>query len=158
MYRGQHDDDHTDEVADLKTHIKTVETIIAKMKHHDDLVPTYREYKGLSGFKQSRYRKKHSEEIEDYEQTRAFLKEQCRAYTTDDKLPSLKDMEKLLQRMKDRRDEILPEHRAYLAKKQVAKQYTQAVRRYRDQQINKRAAEQSRQKKLTQQRKKDTLE
>ena len=158
MYRGQHDDDHTDEVAELKTHIKTVETIIAKMKHHDDLVPTYREYKGLSGFKQSRYRKKHSEEIEDYEQTRAFLKEQCRVYTTDDKLPSLKDMEKLLQRMKDRRDEILPEHRAYLAKKQVAKQYTQAVRRYRDQQINKRAAEQSRQKKLTQQRKKDTLE
>ena len=158
MYRGQHDDDHTDEVAELKTHIKTVETIIAKMKHHDELVPTYREYKGLSGFKQSRYRKKHSEEIEDYEQTRAFLKEQCRAYTTDDKLPSLKDMEKLLQRMKDRRDEILPEHRAYLAKKQVAKQYTQAVRRYRDQQINKRAAEQSRQKKLTQQRKKDTLE
>ena len=158
MYRGQHDDDHTDEVAELKTHIRTVETIIAKMKHHDDLVPTYREYKGLSGFKQSRYRKKHSEEIEDYEQTRAFLKEQCRAYTTDDKLPSLKDMEKLLQRMKDRRDEILPEHRAYLAKKQVAKQYTQAVRRYRDQQINKRVAEQSRQKKLTQQRKKDTLE
>ena len=158
MYRGQHDDDHTDEVAELKTHIKTVETIIAKMKHHDELVPTYREYKGLSGFKQSRYRKKHSEEIEDYEQTRAFLKEQCRTYTTDNKLPSLKDMEKLLQRMKDRRDEILPEHRAYLAKKQVAKQYTQAVRRYRDQQINKRAAEQSRQKKLTQQRKKDTLE
>ena len=148
MYRGQHDDDHTDEVAELKTHIKTVETIIAKMKHHDDLVPTYREYKGLSGFKQSRYRKKHSEEIEDYEQTRAFLKKQ----------PSLKDMEKLLQRMKDRHDEILPEHRAYLAKKQVAKQYTQTVRRYRDQQINKRAAEQSRQKKLTQQRKKYTLE
>lgn len=70
-------------------------------------------------------------------------------YTTDDKL---------LQRMKDRRDEISLEHRAYLAKKQVAKQYTQVVRRYRDQRINKRAVEQSRQKKLTQQRKKDTLE
>lgn len=69
-----------------------------------------------------------------------------------------KQAKKLLQRMKDRRDEILPEHRAYLAKKQVAKQYMQAVRRYRDQQINKRAAEQSRQKKLTQQRKNDTLE
>ncbi len=158
MFRGHHDDDHTDEVAELKAHIKTVETIIAKMKHHDELVPTYREYKDLSGFKQSRYRKKHSEEIEDFEQTRAFLKEHCRAYNTDDKLPSLQDMEKLLKKMKDRRDEILPEHKAFLAKKQVAKQYTQAVRRYRDQQINKRAAEQSRQKKLTQQRKKDTLE
>ncbi|WP_287616729.1 hypothetical protein [Ruminococcus sp.] len=41
----------------MKTHINTVETIIAKMKHHDDLVPTYREYKGLSGFKQSRQKK-----------------------------------------------------------------------------------------------------
>ena len=79
-------------------------------------------------------------------------------YTTDDKLPSLKDTEKLLHRMKDRRDEMSLEHRAYLAKKQVAKQYTQVVRRYRDQRINKRAVEQSRQKKLTQQRKKDTLE
>ncbi len=158
MYRGQHDDDHTDEVAELKAHINNVETIIAKMKHHDELVPTYREYKGLSGLKQSRYKKKHSEQIEDFEQTRAYIKEHCREYTTDEKLPSLQDMEKLLKRMKDRRDEILPEHKAFLAKKQVAKQYTQVVRRYRDQQINKRAAEQSRQKKLSQQRNKNTLE
>ena len=122
------------------------------MKHNDELVPTYREYKGLSGFKQSRY-KKHFWEIEDFEQTRDFLKEQCRAYTIDDKLPSLCDMEKLLQRMKDRRDEILHEHKAYFAKKQVAHQYTKAVRRYRNQQINKRAAKHSKYKKFTQQRK-----
>lgn len=51
-------------------------------------------------------------------------------------------MQGLLKRMKDRRDEILPEHKAFLAKKQVALQYTRAVRNYRDQQFNKRAAEQ----------------
>jgi len=158
MYRGQHDDDHTDEVAELKAHIKDVETILAKMKHHDDLVPTYREYKGLSGFKQSRYKKKHSEEIEDFEQTMTYIREHSTKYTSDGSIPSLQDMEKLLKRMKDRRDEILPEHKAFLAKKQVAKQYTQAIRRYRDQQVNKRAAELSRQRSQEKRRKKNVLE
>lgn len=128
------------------------------MKHHDELVPTYREYKGLSGFKQSRYRKKHSEEIEDFELTMEYIREHSTKYTSDGSIPSLQDMEKLLKKMKDRRDEILPEHKAFLAKKQVAKQYTQAVRRYRDQQVNKRAAELSRQRSQEKRQKKDVLE
>ena len=75
-----------------------------------------------------------------------YIREHSTKYTSDGSIPSLQDMEKLLKRMKDKRDEILPEHKAFLAKKQVAKQYTQAVHRYRDQQVNKRAAELSRQR------------
>ena len=158
MFNGQHEDDHTDEIADLKEQIKTIETIIAKMKKRDELKPTYKEYKGKSGWAQSRYKKKHSSEIEEYEEAVKYIKEHSTKYTSDSSIPSLEGVQGLLKRMKDRRDEILPEHKAFLAKKQVALQYTRAVRNYRDQQLNKRAAEQSRQRKLDQRRKRDTLE
>ena len=158
MFNSKHEDDYTDEVADLKAHINTVETIIAKMNHHDELVPTYREYKSLKGLKQSRYKKKHAAEIEDFEQTMAYLREHSTKYTSDGSIPSLQDIQKLLKRMKDRHDEILPEHKAFLAKKKVTNQYIRAVRSYRDQQFNKRAAELSRQRTQAKRRNKNTLE
>ena len=34
-------------------------------RYVDELAPTYKEHQSLSGFKQSRYKKKHSEQIED---------------------------------------------------------------------------------------------
>ena len=158
MFNGKHEDDHTDELADLKEQIKTVETIIAKMKKRDELKPTYKEYTSKSGWSQSRYKKKHSSEIEEYEEAVKYIKEHSTKYTSDGSIPSLQGVQGLLKRMKDRRVEILPEHKAFLAKKEVALQYTRAVRNYRDQQFNKRAAEQSRQRKLDQRRKRDTLE
>ena len=158
MFNGQHEDDHTDELANLKAQIKTVETIIAKMKKRDELKPTYKEYTSKSGWAQSRFKKKNADKIEEYEEAVRYIKEHSTKYTSDGSIPSLEGVQGLLKRMKDRRDEILPEHKAFLAKKQVAMQYTRAVRSYRDQQFNKRAAEQSRQRKLDQRRKRDTLE
>ena len=133
-------------------------TIIAKMKKRDELKPIYKEYTSKSGWSQSRFKKKNADKIEEYEEAVKYIKEHSTKYTSDGSIPSLQDMQGLLKRMKDKRDEILPEHKAFLAKKQVAMQYTRAVRSYRDQQFNKRAAEQSRQRKLDQRRKRDTLE
>lgn len=158
MYVTQHDDDHTDELAYLNSSLKEVATIISKMKHYDEVLPTYKEYKSLSGFKQSRFRKKHSDQIEDFEQTRDYIKEHSTKYTSDGSIPSLKGVRELHERMKARRDEILPEHNAFLAKRDVAKRYTRQVRHYTNEQHNKREREKSIQKKLTQQRKKDYLE
>ena len=48
--------------------------------------------------------------------------------------------------MKDRRDEILPEHKAFVLKRYTAKKYTQQVRHYVNEQHNKREREKSRQR------------
>ena len=70
----------------------------------------------------------------------------------------MKDLQGLLKRMKAERDALFPEHEAFLAKNAVAKQYTRAVRNYKNEQTNRQAAEKSRQRKLGQQKKKDYLE
>ena len=57
MINSKHEDDHTDELADLKAHINIVNTIIAKMKKRDELKPIYKEYTSKSGWSQSRQRK-----------------------------------------------------------------------------------------------------
>lgn len=153
MFNGAHKYDHTDELADLKSHIKTVETIISKMEHRDELAPVYKEYKSKSGWAQSRYKKKNGAKIEDYEQTRAYIKDHSTKYTSDGSIPSLQDMQKLLKRMKDRRDEILPEHKMFKQRQAVALQYTREVRRYINEQHMKREREKSRHRTLAKQKK-----
>ncbi len=158
MFSSHHENDHREKLTELNAHIKAVSAIIAKMKHYNELLPTYNEYAGLSGWKQSRYKKKHSEEIEDFDQTKAYIKEHSAKYTSDGSQPSMKDLQGLLKRMKAERDALLPEHETFLAKNAVAKQYTRAVRNYKNEQTNRQAAEKSRQRKLGQQKKKDYLE
>jgi len=65
MWNIHHDNDHTDELASLKKEIKAVDTLISKMKHYDEIVPIYKEYKSKSGWSQSRFRKKNADVIED---------------------------------------------------------------------------------------------
>ncbi len=57
-----------------------------------------------------------------------------------------------------RTNALAKEHTAFLAKKTTAEQYTRTVRSYLNEKRNREAAEKSRQQKLTQQKKKDTLE
>lgn len=57
FWNTHHSDDHTDEPADLNTKIKAIDNLISKMQHRTKLSATYKEYQGLSGFKQSRYKK-----------------------------------------------------------------------------------------------------
>ena len=44
FYKGDHPDDHTDELAELKKKYTAVDALIAKMKHCDELAPIYKEY------------------------------------------------------------------------------------------------------------------
>ena len=158
LHNTHHEDDHTDELAVLKTHIKTAETIIAKMKHYNELLPAYNEYAGLSGWKQSRYRKKHSEEIEDFEQTKAYIKEHSTKYTSDGSQPTMKDLQGMLKRMKAKRDELLPKQKAYIIKHDTAMKYTRQVRQYLNEQHMKSEREKSRQRVQAKNRNKNTLE
>lgn len=158
FFNTPHSDDHTTELADLKKKFTAIDTLIAKMKHRDELEPVYKEYQGKSGWSQSRFKKKNAATIEDYEQTVKYIKEHIKRYAVDGKPPTMLDLLEKSNKLKSKWNRINVEHTAFLTKRETAKKYTRQVRQYINEQQMKREREKYRQKKLTQQRKKDTLE
>ena len=158
FFNTPHSDDHTTELADLKKKFTAIDTLIAKMKHRDELEPVYKEYQGKSGWSQSRFKKKNAATIEDYEATVKYIKEHIKRYAVDGKPPTMLDLLEKSNKLKSKWNRLNVEHTAFLTKRETAKKYTRQVRQYINEQQMKREREKYRQKKLTQQRKKDTLE
>jgi len=158
MHNIHSPEDHTDEVAELKAQYTAIDTLIAKMKHRDELEPVYKEYQGKSGWSQSRFKKKNAATIEDYEQTVKYIKEHIKRYAVDGKQPTMLDLLEKSNRLKSKWNRLNVEHTTFLTKRETAKKYTRQVRQYINEQQMKREREKYRQKKLTQQRKKGTLE
>ena len=158
FFNTPHSDDHTTELADLKKKFTAIDTLIAKMKHRDELEPVYKEYQGKSGWSQSRFKKKNAATIEDYEQTVKYIREHIKRYAADGKPPTMLDLLEKSNKLKSKWNRLNVEHTAFLTKRETAKKYTRQVRQYINEQQMKREREKYRQKKLTQQRKKDTLE
>ena len=86
FFNTPHSDDHTTELADLKKKFTAIDTLIAKMKHRDELEPVYKEYQGKSGWSQSRFKKKNAATIEDYEATVVNIAEPALAQRLPDEL------------------------------------------------------------------------
>ena len=145
-------------LADLRKKFTAIDTLIAKMKHRDELEPVYKEYQGKSGWSQSRFKKKNAATIEDYEATVEYIKEHIKRYAVDGKQPTMLDLLEKSNKLKSKWNRLNVEHTAFLTKRETAKKYTRQVRQYINEQQMKREREKYRQKKLTQQRKKDTLE
>ena len=158
FFNTPHSDDHTTELADLKKKFTAIDTLIAKMKHRDELEPVYKEYQGKSGWSQSRFKKKNAATIEDYEATVEYIKDHIKRYAVDGKQPTMLDLLEKSNRLKSKWNRLNVEHTTFLTKRETAKKYTRQVRQYINEQQMKREREKYRQKKLTQQRKKDTLE
>ena len=158
FFNTPHSDDHTTELADLKKKFTAIDTLIAKMKHRDELEPVYKEYQGKSGWSQSRFKKKNAATIEEYEATVKYIKEHIKRYAVDGKPPTMLDLLEKSNKLKSKWNRLNVEHTAFLTKRETAKKFTRQVRQYINEQQMKREREKYRQKKLTQQRKKDTLE
>jgi hypothetical protein len=158
FFNMAHSDDHTEILNALKQKIKAVDTLISKMKHRDELAPIYKEYQGKSGWSQNRFRKKNATQIDDYEKTVAYIKAHNKPFYVDGKAPKMLDLLDKSNELKIEFNSYVPEHNAFLVKKEVAERYRKQVKRYLDEQHNKRENEKSRQRKLEQQRKKNYLE
>lgn len=158
FFNTPHSDDHTTELADLRKTFTAIDTLIAKMKHRDELEPVYKEYQGKSGWSQSRFKKKNAVTIEDYEATVKYIKEHIKRYAVDSKPPTMLDLLEKSNKLKSKWNRLNVEHTAFLTKRETAKKHTRQVRNYINEEHNRREHEKYRQKKLTQQRKKDTLE
>ena len=135
-----------------------IDTLIEKMKHSDELKPVYKEYQGKSGWSQSRFKKKNAAIIEDYEATVKYIKEHIKRYAVDGKPPTMLDLLEKSNKLKSKWNRLNVEHTAFITKRETAKKYVRQVRNYINEEHNRRESEKYRQKKLTQQRKKDTLE
>ena len=158
FFNTPHDDDHTDELADLRKKFTAIDTLIAKMKHRDELEPVYKEYQGKSGWSQSRFKKKNAATIEDYEQTVKYIKEHIKRYAVDGKPPTMLDLLEKSNKLKSKWNRLNVEHTAFLTKRETAKKYTRQVRQYLNEQQMKREREQSRQRTQAKRRNKNALE
>ena len=146
------------ERADLKKKFTAIDTLIAKMKHRDELEPVYKEYQGKSGWSQSRFKKKNAATIEDYEQTVKYIKEHIKKYAVDGKPPTMLDLLEKSNKLKSKWNRLNVEHTAFLTKRETAKKYTRQVRQYINEQQMKREREKSRQRTQAKHRNKNTLE
>ena len=146
FFNTPHDDDHTTELADLKKKFTAIDTLIAKMKHREELEPVYKEYQGKSGWSQSRFKKKNAATIEDYEATVKYIKEHIKRYAVDGKPPTMLDLLEKSNKLKSKWNRLNVEHTAFLTKRETAKKYTRQVRQYINEQQMKREREHSRQR------------
>ena len=103
-------------------------------------------------------KKKHSEQIEDFEQTMTYIREHIKDYVVDGKAPKRSELETMLAELKTEYTALVPEHNAFLRKKAAAAPYTKTVRTYLENQKKRERDRQYQERKRTQQRKNDTLE
>jgi relaxase/mobilization nuclease family protein len=147
FWNTHHNDDHTDELALLKKKYTFIDTLIAKIQHRDELALIYKEYKSKSGWAQSRFKKKNAAQIDDYEQTADYIKKHSKPLIVDGEFPPIYDLMGMSNKLKSKYNELLPEHTKLVTKHDTAKKYTKQVKRYLDEQYNRREREKSQQKK-----------
>lgn len=158
FFNAHHPDDHKDELAKLKKKFTAIDTLIAKMKKRDELAPVYKEYKGKSGWSQSRFKKKNADTIEEYEQADKYIKEHIKKYAVDGKPPTILDLMGKSNDLKAEWNRLNVEHTAYITKRDTAARYTRQVRQYLNELVMKREREKSRQRVQAKNRNKNTLE
>ncbi len=158
FWNFKHDDDHTDELSELKTKIKAIDKLIKMMKQRSEHSAIYKQYKECSAFRQKSFRKKNADSIDSYEQADQYIKEHIKPLVVDGKAPKRSELEKMLTDLKMEYNALVPEHNAFLKKKAAAIPYTKTVRTYLENQKKQERDRQYRERKLTQQKKKDTLE
>ena len=119
---------------------------------------TYKEYQERSAFTQKHFRKKNAAAIDAYEEADKYITEHIKAYYVDGKAPKRSELAALSKQLKDKRKAIMPEHKAYLLKHDMAFRYTRQVRQYLNEQYMKREREKSRQRTQAKRRNKNALE
>lgn len=158
FWNTHHDDDHTDELAELNKKIKPIGKLIKMMKHRTQYSATYKEYQERSTFTQSHFRKKNAAAIDAYEEANKYIKEHIKAYHIKGKAPKQSDLQAMSDKLKDKYNALVPEQKAFLKRKAAALQYTRQVRNYLETKRQQERNRQYQERKRSQQKKKNYLE
>lgn len=151
----KHPQDHRKEIADLKEQISDLETLISNIKRKNELAPTHKKYESKSGWFKTQYKKKHNDDIYDYSKAKIYIQEHIDKYKDEDgNAPTLKDLQTKLKDLKDKLKPLVKENAKYEAKTHLAYPYIKKMRHNQMAEQNRRAAERSRQRTQTQQKKK----
>ena len=143
FWNTHHDDDHNKELDAIEKKINDVEKLIKKAQHCDELYPIYKEHKKLTGLKEKFYKKKHAEELEDFHKTANYLQKAVKKYNLPGNANRTLELQSLLIKLRDEYNALVPEHNAFLLKREIASKYTRKVRSYLADEHNKREREQS---------------
>lgn len=149
-----HADDHTHELVELRKKIQSVDKMIAMMNQRADNSATYKEYQERSALTQKHFRKKNGYAIYLYEEADKYIKDHC----PKGKEPKLGDVQARSTELKLQFNALLPEHNAFIRKRDTAQKYTRQVRNYLESKRQQERNRQYQERKRSQQKKKDYLE
>lgn len=125
-----------------------IDWMIAQMKHRDELQPYYDSYKALSGFKQSRYRKKNAAYINDYEQTVLEIHKHKDSFTKDGRMATVLELLDRSNELKSQYNVLSVKQKAYLDKCEAAERHKDKVKKYLDAELVKSQNEKSKKKEI----------
>lgn len=154
----KHKDDHTAELDDLKKKYTAIDKLIAMMKQRSNNSATYKEYQDRSALTQKHFKKKNAAAIESYEEAVKYINEHIKAYYIDSKAPKRSELQAMSLELKEKYNALVPEHNAFLRKRDTANKYTKQVRRYLENQEQQDRNRQYQERKRPQQKKKNELE
>ena len=158
FWNFKHPDDHTDELAILDKKIRGIDKLINMMKQHSQNYDIYKEYQERSAFTQKHFRKKNAAAIDAFEEADKYIAEHIKVHYIKGKPPKLSDLQAKSTKLKEKYNALVPEHNAFVTKRDTAHKYTRQVRNYLQIKEQQERNRQYQEKKRTQQRKKDTLE
>lgn len=158
FWNFKHPDDHTDELAKLRAKIEPIDKLIAMMEQHSQNYATYKEYQERSAFTQKSFRKKNAAAIDAFEEADKYIAEHIKAYYIKGKPPKLSDLQAKSTKLKEKYNALVPEHNAFVTKRDTAHKYTRQVRNYLQNKEQKERNRQYQEKKTYSAEKKDTLE
>jgi len=158
FWNFKHPDDHTDELAKLRAKIEPIDKLIAMMEQHSQNYAIYKEYQERSAFTQKSFRKKNAAAIDAFEEADKYIAEHIKPYYIKGKMPKQNDLQAKSTKLKEKYNALLPEHNAFVTKRDTAHKYTRQVRNYLQNKEQQERNRQYQEKKRSQQRKKDYLE
>lgn len=153
-----HKDDHTAELDNLKNKYTAIDKLLAMMKQRTDNSATYKEYQERSALAQKHFRKKNTAAIDSYEEAIKYINEHIKAYYIDGKAPKRSELQAMSLELKEKYNALVPEHNAFITKRDTAHKYTKQVRRYLEAKEQQKRNKQYQERKRSQQKKKNELE
>jgi len=134
------------QISTLKSKISTLKKLISNIKTYEKTKPVMDEYRSKSGLSKTLYKKRHSDEIEQFSSARAFIKANSEPFYIDGKTPNIDELEKTLITLNSDYKDLEKQRNELQAKRDAVFKYSRNIRSYHSQQTNMRQHELSKQR------------